>query len=108
MNNDHYIPQFYLRYFLDDRPAPVGHVGPWTPCLWVHNLSTRSWKARAPKKVAYKRGFNTAIAPDGSEFADVESMLSVIEGYIAALYCRFSEARDPSRQSFSEAFPPLS
>lgn len=48
---DHYIPQGYLRGFID--PARKKHPRP----LWRLEIPTNTWSPRSPKEVGHRRGF---------------------------------------------------
>lgn len=50
--NQHFLPQFYIRQFIDP-DTPSG----WDPFVWVFELSENRWRRRAPKKVASLRHY---------------------------------------------------
>jgi Protein of unknown function (DUF4238) len=63
---DHYLPQGYLRGFIDpvraDLPKP----------LWCFHLPTRKWKERSPKQIGYIDGFyDYAIENTVAELPDM-------------------------------------
>ena len=67
MAEHHYVPQFYLREFLD--PASVGTRSPW---LWVANLETGKVSRRAPHNVAKRSGYYSI--PGQSSVAETEAV----------------------------------
>lgn len=48
--NQHFLPKFYLRNFVDP-DTPAGQE----PFLWVFDLSTHEWRRRSPKNIAALR-----------------------------------------------------
>jgi hypothetical protein len=48
---DHYIPQGYLRGFID--PSRKEHPRP----LWYLDISKNRWSAKSPKEIGHRRGF---------------------------------------------------
>jgi hypothetical protein len=48
---DHYIPQGYLRGFID--PAREKHARP----LWRFDIPENTWSSRSPKEVGHRKGF---------------------------------------------------
>src|SRR5215467_7966171 len=78
MPDHHYVPQFYLKGFLD--PDSVQTADPW---LWVANLSIGEVKRRAPKNVAARAGYNAISGSTESEPA--EEVLSQLESVAAPI-----------------------
>jgi hypothetical protein len=63
---DHYLPQGYLRGFID--PARANLPKP----LWCFHLHTKKWKERSPKQIGYIDGFyDYAIENTVSEHPDM-------------------------------------
>jgi hypothetical protein len=63
---DHYLPQGYLRGFID--PARAELPKP----LWCFHLHTRKWKERSPKQIGYIDGFyDYAIENTVAEHPDI-------------------------------------
>lgn len=48
---DHYLPQGYLRGFID--PARLNHQQP----LWYFDVPNSSWSERSPREIGYRQGF---------------------------------------------------
>jgi len=63
---DHYLPQTYLRGFID--PARAHLPKP----LWCYHLQMRSWRERSPKEIGYIDGFyDFAIENTAAEHPDM-------------------------------------
>jgi hypothetical protein len=63
---DHYLPQGYLRGFID--PARANLPKP----LWCFHLHTKKWKERSPKQIGYIDGFyDYAIENTAAEHPDI-------------------------------------
>ncbi len=63
---DHYLPQGYLRGFID--PARAGLPKP----LWCFHLHTKKWKERSPKQIGYLDGFyDYAVENTVAEHPDI-------------------------------------
>jgi hypothetical protein len=63
---DHYIPQAYLRGFID--PTREGLPQP----LWYFDKINEMWSARSPREVGYRHGFyDYTVAEIGAETADM-------------------------------------
>jgi hypothetical protein len=79
---DHYLPQGYLRGFID--PARAELPKP----LWCFNLHTKRWKERSPKQIGYLDGFydyaieNTTAEPPDITFKRLENDFSLIRAQI--------------------------
>lgn len=67
MAQHHYVPQFYLREFLD--PASVGTRSPW---LWVADLERGKVSRRSPRNVAKRAGYYSL--PGQRDVADTEAI----------------------------------
>jgi hypothetical protein len=81
MADHHFVPQFYLKGFLD--PDSVQTKDPW---LWVANLPAGVVKRRAPKNVAAHAGYNTV--PGSTESEAAEEVLSQLETVAAPIIRR--------------------
>jgi hypothetical protein len=81
MADHHFVPQFYLKGFLD--PDSVQTKNPW---LWVANLPAGVVKRRAPKNVAARAGYNAVLGSTESETA--EEVLSQLEAVAAPIVRR--------------------
>lgn len=75
---DHYLPQGYLRGFID--PARIGYQRP----LWHFDIPTGVWSERSTREVGYRYGFYDYATPDAgaepadSAFADLERNYPVV------------------------------
>ena len=67
MAQHHYVPQFYLREFLD--PASVGTPDPW---VWVADLDPAEVSRRAPRNLANRAGYYSI--PGGATVAETEAV----------------------------------
>jgi len=67
MAEHHYVPQFYLRQFLD--PASVGTPDPW---VWVGDLEPGEVSRRAPRNLANRAGYYSI--PGGTTVAETEAV----------------------------------
>ncbi|MEC0094349.1 DUF4238 domain-containing protein [Paenibacillus macquariensis] len=70
----HYIPQFYLKKYLDKTVVP-----PYEPYLWVHTPDDQP-KAKAPKNVAHGNGYYNVRTDDGEVSQELEHAFSLFEG----------------------------
>jgi hypothetical protein len=62
---DHYLPQSYLRGFID--PARLNHARP----LWHLDIPTGAWAEKSPREVGYRHGFYDYLTSEvGLETAD--------------------------------------
>src|SRR5712692_8900847 len=62
---DHYLPQSYLRGFID--PQRMNHEQP----LWQLDVASDAWSERSPREVGYRQGFHDYIMVEvGVESAD--------------------------------------
>jgi hypothetical protein len=86
--NQHFLPQFYLRYFLDPE-APAEQE----PYVWVFEQSKHRWRRRAPKNVASLRHYYAYHDENGQLVNIIEPNLAAIESFGAALI-RKLEARE--------------
>jgi len=77
MPKHHFVPQFYLKGFVD--PASEGRGSPY---LWVVDLQSQTLKRRAPQNVASITGFYD-WAKLGNEAPSIEALYSQIEGKAA-------------------------
>jgi hypothetical protein len=67
MADHHFVPQFYLRQFLD--PASVGTPDPW---VWVADLEPGEVSRRAPRNLANRAGYYSS--PGGTTVAETEAV----------------------------------
>ncbi len=74
----HYIPQFYLRGFVDPATPP-----PQTPYLWVWYKHAAAVDRRAPKNLAWEIGYYAIEAHHGLDYATVENELAQVENRAA-------------------------
>jgi Protein of unknown function (DUF4238) len=78
--DQHFLPRFYLRQFVD--PAtPTGQE----PYVWVFDLSERQWKRRAPKNVASLRHYYAYRDQDDQLINLIEPTLTGVETRAATL-----------------------
>jgi hypothetical protein len=75
MADHHFVPQFYLREFLD--PASLTTPDPW---LWVAHLGAGKVARRAPHNVAKRAGYYTIPTSDPEEARTLEQIFSQMEG----------------------------
>ena len=62
---DHYLPQGYLRGFID--PARLQHHQP----LWYFDVHNKNWSERSPREIGYRHGFyDYATSEAGAGTAD--------------------------------------
>jgi uncharacterized protein DUF4238 len=81
MAEHHYVPQFYLREFLD--PASVGTRSPW---LWVAKLETRKVSRRSPHNVAKRASYYSIPGQRSAvETEAVERLFSQMEDAAAPI-----------------------
>lgn len=80
----HYIPQFYLRGFVDPATPPRQ-----TPYLWVWDKHAAAVNRRAPKNLALEMGYYAVEADRGLDYATVENELSQIENRAAFALRRY-------------------
>ena len=73
MAKHHFVPQFYLKGFVD--PASEGRPNPY---LWVVDLQSQILQRRAPKNVASLTGFYDGAAL-GNGAPTIETLYSQIE-----------------------------
>lgn len=71
----HFIPQFYLKEFIDVTP-PKGHE----PYLWIFDFSKGNWKKKAPKNIAYELDLYTFMDDEGTKCFYIEEAFSKLEG----------------------------
>ncbi|HEV2232127.1 MAG TPA: DUF4238 domain-containing protein [Terriglobia bacterium] len=81
---DHYLPQSYLRGFID--PARINHRQP----LWHFDIPNGRWSERSPREVGWRRGFyDYATSENGPEaadsaFAELERTFPLIRGELTS------------------------
>jgi hypothetical protein len=75
---DHYLPQSYLRGFID--PARMDHQQP----LWHFDVPNGIWSERSPREVGYRHGFydyatsEVSLETADNAFAELENSFPVI------------------------------
>lgn len=88
-SHQHYIPQFYLRGFVDPC-CPKRHE----PFVWVYNRGCATPRRRAPKNIAAESHFYSVGRENGKKDTKVEEMLSLLESNTAPLW---GELDNPAR-----------
>lgn len=68
--NHHYVPQVYLKHFIDTSVKP-----PFTPYLWVYYKDQKEFKNKAPKNVAYEKGLYDLVKENGEISVEVEDQI---------------------------------
>jgi len=96
MPRHHYVPQFYLREFVDP-DTPAGQE----PYLWVHEPGA-GWKRRAPQNIAEAAGFYAVPDPAGGSSEFVENTLAQIEGVVAPIFRDILAEHELSHQQRAE------
>jgi hypothetical protein len=84
----HYIPQFYLRGFLDPT-CPQGQE----PYLWVYKKGRVIPRKRAPKNIAVESHFYSVETESGDKDSTVEDLLARVESQTAPLWSRLDDRR---------------
>jgi len=79
MAKHHFVPQFYLKAFIEPESG-----GSRNPYLWVVDLQSRTLRRRAPKNVAYITGFYD-WDKHGDRAPSIEAIYSQIEGKAASV-----------------------
>ena len=85
----HFIPQFYLRGFVDPS-SPKDHV----PYLWVYRRGQAEPQKRAPKNVAVISHFYSVDVEGVGRDSRVEDLLSRIESEVAPICRRLRNSED--------------
>lgn len=96
----HYIPQFYLKYFTDPMTPAI-----YEPYVWVLNKETGEIKQRAPKNIAYENGFNDIVDSNGNISSIVEEEFQQIENEAAKAFrkvMKFDELSEYEKISLSK------
>ena len=91
--NQHFLPQFYLRQFVDP-DTPVNQE----PYVWLFDLPARRWRKRAPKHVASLRHYYAVRDEDDQLINLLEPNLATVES-LGARLIRKLVARWPSASS---------
>jgi hypothetical protein len=91
--NQHYIPQFYLNYFTDPN-VPSLH----SPYVWVLNKKSESIKNKAPKNIAYEKGYNDIVDEDGNISSIVEDDFQEIESETSKVFKKIIKLRYISQE----------
>lgn len=79
--SQHYIPQFYLREFIDPE-TPNGYE----PYVWKYEHESKKWKKKSPKNIASKPDFYSFVDQEDKRRDEIEKGLSIIEGKTASIY----------------------
>ncbi len=88
--NQHFLPQFYLRQFVDpDTPANQ------EPYVWLFDLPGQRWRKRAPTNVASLRYYYAVRDEDDQLINLLEPNLATVES-LGATLIRKLVAREPS------------
>ena len=78
--DQHFLPQFYLRQFVDpDTPPDM------EPYVWLYDLAERRWRRRAPKNVAALRHYYAYRDKDKQLVNVIEPHLADVESLGATL-----------------------
>jgi len=85
----HYVPQFYLREFVDPNTPPGQE-----PYVWLFTKNGKSVERRAPKNIFWKTDLYT-IDVNGEKLYDIEKELSTIETAYADIVRKKIKARLP-------------
>lgn len=92
---DHYLPQGYLRGFID--PARRKHKQP----LWHFDIPNRVWSEKSPREVGYRLGFydytTAEIGPETADkaFAQLENIFpKVCRELVSRKFANWKEHRD--------------
>ena len=85
----HYVPQFYLREFLDPNTPPGQE-----PYVWVFSKDGKKKQRRAPKNILWETDLYTLDA-EGAKHYELEQALSSIESDFAEIVQRKIKARLP-------------
>jgi len=97
----HYIPQFYLKGFVDPNTSKEQ-----TPYLWVGDIGEKRIFRKAPTNVARLHGYYTITRPTEVENQDFEDYLATKEAKAAPVLERLITASDSlsdsERRLFSE------
>lgn len=96
MPRHHYVPQFYLRGFVDP-DTPSGHE----PYLWLHEPGS-GWEKRAPKNAAERTGYYAFPDSEGNQSEEAERMLSRVEDTAAQILRNLLAERSLSVQARAE------
>lgn len=81
---DHYLPQGYLRGFID--PARLNHQQP----LWYFDVPNNSWSERSSREIGYRHGFydyfmaETGVGTADDSFAELENTYPKVRSELIA------------------------
>jgi hypothetical protein len=78
--DQHFLPQFYLRQFLDPATPPNQE-----PYVWLFDLSKRQWRRRAPENFASLRHYYAYRDQEGKLINLIEPTLTGVETSAAKL-----------------------
>ena len=78
--NQHFLPQFYLRQFVDPETPSDNE-----PYVWLYDLTEHRWRQKAPKNVAALRHYYAYRGGDNNPINLVEPHLAQVESISATL-----------------------
>ena len=86
----HYIPQFYLKFFCDN-----GY-------LWVYDRNNKEIRKQPPKTTAFKKHYYSVTEENGDVNTDIEKMLAEIESKGKIIIEKLNNYEDISIQNKEE------
>jgi hypothetical protein len=89
----HYVPQFYLKEFIEETP-PEGHE----PYLWVYDFAKAQWKKKAPKNIDFEINLYAFIEDPQKISYEIETAFSNLECEMASIL----KERIKTRQCLSD------
>ena len=96
--DQHFLPKFYLRQFVDPDTPPG-----MKPYVWLYDLAERRWRKRAPKNVALLRHYY-AFRDEYDQLINViEPNLATVES-LGAILIRKLAARKPLAEREQQHF----
>lgn len=87
--DQHFLPQFYLRQFVDPDTPPG-----MEPYVWLYDLAEGRWRKRAPKNVASLRHYYAFRGADNQLINVLDPKLATVES-LGAILIRKLVARKP-------------
>lgn len=91
--NQHYIPQFYLNYFTDPL-IPVLY----SPYVWIYDKKKELIKNKAPKNIAYEKGYNDIVDSEGHISSIVEDQFREIEYNASKVFKKITQLENTSEK----------
>jgi hypothetical protein len=91
--NQHYIPQFYLNYFTDPSVPPM-----YSPYVWIYDKKDESIKSKAPKNIAFEKGYNDIVDAEGNISSIVEDQFQEIESEVSKVFKKIINLKYISRK----------